>query len=512
MAHKNIQNFIILVSISSAIIGCKKPSNSDENLDEKSIKNENAKILSIKWNSCDKTIEDHKLKIKKTVKFECGKMDVPLNWDNPNGENITLSLLRSKATDPQNRIGSLIVNPGGPGGSSLNLAKDLYNINALQSKFDIIGVDPRGVGESTPIKCPISSSFDITFPNNEAEFQSVLQSSQKLYESCLKETGEFINHIDTVSVAHDIEAVRKALNEEKLNFWGFSYGTYIASKYAELYPNNSRALVLDSVTDYSQSLLEHLKTNAKEAHKVLNEFVNYNKNNPSSELHNKDIIKIILDTKTKLNQNPIKYTNPSTNVKEDFTGDIFLISIYQLLYLNEKDWLNIAQAIHKLQNNDLKTLINLVEQNSSDINISQTITVNCLDYPSSSIQTWSEYSSIMEEFKKESPIFGKNIASWFFLNKCLGWKNIKNISAKPLNIKIKQPVLIVSTANDIATPLKWAEFVKLQIPGSFLLYYEGSGHGAYNSDVSGCIYHVVNNFFLEKKLPSENSYCLKSKF
>jgi len=79
-------------------------------------------------------------------------MDVPLNWDNPNGENITLSLFRSKATEPENRIGSLIVNPGGPGGSSLNLAKNLYNLNVLQSKFDIIGVDPRGIGESRPIK------------------------------------------------------------------------------------------------------------------------------------------------------------------------------------------------------------------------------------------------------------------------------------------------------------------------------------------------------------------------
>jgi len=270
-------------------------------------------------------------------------------------------------------------------------------------------------------------------------------------------------------VAHDIDAIRKALNEEKLNFWGFSYGTYIASKYAELYLNNSRALVLDSVLDYSKQLLEHLKTNAQEANKVLNEFVNYNKNNPSSDLYNKDIIKVILDTKTNLNQKPINYTIPSTNEVINFTGDIFLISIYDLLYSSEKDWLNIANAIYKLQNNDLKEIINLLERNTSELNVSQTIAVNCLDNPSSSIQTWSEYSFIMEEFKKESPIFGKNISSWFFLNKCLGWKNIKNNTTKPININIKQPLLIVSTANDIATPFKWAESLKKQIPGSYLL-------------------------------------------
>ena len=186
---------------------------------------------------------------------QCGTLRVPLDWARPTGARITLALARHLATDPAHRIGALFINPGGPGGSGVEVATiaDLVFSPELVARFDIVGVDPRGIGGSTPITCrtPVSQPGFTLFPRTEAQFQRMVRQNRELGRGCLERTGPLLGHVDTVSVARDHEAVRIGLGERTFNWLGLSYGTQIGANYAQLFPQRIRAMVFDAALDHS---------------------------------------------------------------------------------------------------------------------------------------------------------------------------------------------------------------------------------------------------------------------
>ena len=497
MERKIIRNVSISIFTFFTLISCNKGTISNNESQTTKLSNETKQLLfSISWTPCEKTI-NHK---GDKFNFECGKMDVPLNWKKKDGDKIKISFVRSKAKKTSERIGSLILNPGGPGGSSIEMAAAISaspHFNNITSRFDIIGMDPRGVGESSAVTCEKSWEGNTYFPKNKDEYQALITENTNYYQSCLKGTGERLHYIDTVNVAHDLDAARIALGESKLNFLGLSYGTAIAATYAEIFPNNSRALVLDGVLDHSQNLIDFGKTEAMAAELVLANFVSWCTSNTDCELNRQNVFKIIDNIVKKANESPIHYD--AKDKSKTMNGEQIQGAIQGFLAAGEEEWLDLAKALNSSKNGDASSLVKHAVADSHS-----QIAITCLDYPSD-IKSWEQFLEYKETVQSVSPHLGANVQAWRAIAVCTGWHNPVNNPPHNLHITKEQPALIVTARHDPATSFKWAERVASQIPGNSFVIYEGNIHVSYFK--SNCIFNLVNNFLISGNLPLNNTIC-----
>jgi pimeloyl-ACP methyl ester carboxylesterase len=214
---------------------------------------------SISWSNC--TASD-------PPTLDCGSIQVPLDYNQPKGDSITLVIARLKAPS-KTRIGNLVYNPGGPGGSATEVVLAVAELGAEEAPFfsqnllnhyDIIGLDPRGVGLSAGVKCnpDLWNARKSIYPTSEQEFEDMVTANKAFGASCANLTGPLFDHLDTTSVAKDIELVRLALNEGKLNYFALSYGSQIGEQYSELYPENIGRMALDGIVDHSTSEISGL--------------------------------------------------------------------------------------------------------------------------------------------------------------------------------------------------------------------------------------------------------------
>jgi len=190
--------------------------------------------------------------------FECGTVQVPLDYDSPNGATISIALVRLPATDPAHRIGSLFLNPGGPGGSGVDytvFAGPFLYTDEVRAKFDLVGFDPRGTNRSTALRCfgtdkqwgPYFTPF--AFPSTPEEEQAWINADLYLDSNCAQRGGRIADHMATADVARDLDVLRQAVGDAKLTYAGVSYGTFLGQTYANMFPNNVRALIIDGVLD-----------------------------------------------------------------------------------------------------------------------------------------------------------------------------------------------------------------------------------------------------------------------
>ncbi len=194
------------------------------------------------------------------VVYQCANVRVPLDYDEPNGTKIALALVRIPATDTENRIGSLFLNPGGPGGSGVEFALFFGPFAAqvwgpVANQYDIVGFDPRGIASSTPLLC--FGSLDqalqvlppLPFPTTEEEVAIFAAGDTLLDRSCQKRGTIVLDHMSTANVARDMDVMRQAVGDEQLNYVGGSYGSYLGQTYANLFPSNVGAMVIDGILD-----------------------------------------------------------------------------------------------------------------------------------------------------------------------------------------------------------------------------------------------------------------------
>jgi pimeloyl-ACP methyl ester carboxylesterase len=187
--------------------------------------------------------------------FRCGTVAVPLDYENPARGTIKIALTRKPATDPFHRIGSLLLNPGGPGGSGIAFARNSAKLMAdLNTRFDLVGFDPRGVGQSAPVRClsgPQIDAADAIDPvlDDPQEKKAYIDSRKAIAQACEQTSGKVLPFVDAASAAKDMDVLRVALGDTKLSYFGLSYGTYLGQMYAHLFPTHVRALALDAVVD-----------------------------------------------------------------------------------------------------------------------------------------------------------------------------------------------------------------------------------------------------------------------
>ena len=468
-----------------------------------------------------------------TATFSCAVITVPLDYANPKGETISIAVKKRAATGSHAQ-GALFINPGGPGDSGVSFAERAGNAFSpdLLNAYDIIGFDPRGVGSSTAITCtsdddsssstaePSASAGATASPSAGTESfagtasggesyeewaESTRQSFQELAEQCASNTepAALLDHVDTVSAARDLDILRAVAGQEKLNYLGFSYGTYLASVYAETFPGNTGRMVLDGAIDPSLSLAEQGLGQAKGFEQALRTYVDYCQNTTGCPLSGGTDagVQQIRDLITSANSTPLATGDPNRAV----TGSDIVAALSEYLYTTEQNWEPLNKALDQAINHrDGSAFAASEEQDTSskDDGGGAFQAVTCLDYPVEGDKT--TWAAQYEQAKREAPIFADSAVGMDLV--CSVWGH--NGTRKPAQIHARgaAPILVVGTTGDPATPYAWSKSLAEQLDSGQLLTWEGNGHTAYGGDAS-CVNDAVDAYLISGTMPKKGLTC-----
>ena len=425
----------------------------------------------------------------------CASVAVPLDYADPAGPQITVGLARLPARHPEQRIGSLVFNPGGPGGSggAFVAAEALGGrvfTAAVRDRFDLIGLDPRGVGLSTPVRCdPDRFNQAVSaFPTDQAGFEALVAHNTALGESCLALTGPLLAHVDTVSAARDIEAVRRALGEGKLNYLGLSYGTELGAQYAALYPDQIRVMALDGALDHSLSEITMLVDEGTAYERAFDRFVAWCAQDAGCTLHGQDVATLFDRLVAQAERAPLPApecangTAPQPCRPIVRAEDLRLNTEELLLFkppipgLGLPGWNGLAEALAAAVAGDASAFSPALATGPADNAYVSGPAIECLDFPAGSTD-YDDLAARQLLGRVVAPRMQGASGSWSA--GCLGWPVPVTNPPHRLAVRGTPPILIVGSTYDPATAYPWAVGLLAQIEGSVLLTRDGDGHTSY---------------------------------
>ncbi|MCP4435246.1 MAG: alpha/beta hydrolase [Actinomycetia bacterium] len=444
--------------------------------------------------------------------LECSTLAVPLDHSDPNGESIDLELVRQEATGSDSeRIGSLLFNPGGPGGSGIEFLANASAImpDEVQARFDLVSWDPRGVAESTPVRCLSDSAKDEQIegdlsPDTEAELEQAVEDQEEFLQGCEANHPDMIEHMSTADVAADMDLIRQALGDDQLNYVGFSYGTAIGATYATMFPDKVRAMVLDGSVSPSATDVEQGVAQAQGFERTYLNFVSACDSDPECALSGSTAATVD-SSRAALDAEPLAVDTPSG--ERELTRDLFDLGLATALY-DTTTWGPLARSIRDLEDGGGEFLLSLADRqlgrnpdgtwdNSSD---AQTM-VGCAD---------SGYRPSLEQAVEDgdtlaaaSPTFGDIFRTGSI--GCLDWP----LAANPVpewTAAGAPPILVIGTIGDPATPYEWSEQMDDALIESVLLTYEGDGHTAFLR-AGPCINDAVVAYLVDLTLPAAGTRC-----
>jgi pimeloyl-ACP methyl ester carboxylesterase len=432
---------------------------------------------------------------------QCATVIAPVDWSKPSGATFDLQLVKIAATSPGKRIGSLLVNPGGPGASGRKFARQLQGgalPSVIRERFDIIGWDPRGVGSTLPIKCLGPSGTEALYsadqtPDSPAEFDELITISKKFTEACAANSPGVLDHVATADVVKDMEAIRVALGEGKISFLGFSYGTLLGAAYADAYPNRVRAFVLDGVLDPTADANERVRRQALGFETELDHFLaDCQKRRCSFLAKGKTAGGSFDAAMAEAENSTIKVGKRTLGPGDAWYG------VIASLYDKTNGWPALERAVSDLQNGDGAAFLGIADsyarrrsdgtyENVAEANSA----VNCTDIPSP--RNPEAYRALAKEFTKIAPRLGAFAA--YSSIACAFWPVKVTGSLAPLRANGSDPILLIGTTNDPATPLVWAQSLQKQLANASLLTYSGEGHTALLTGNS-CVRKVVVRYLV----------------
>jgi pimeloyl-ACP methyl ester carboxylesterase len=439
---------------------------------------------------------------------DCGSVRVPLDWARPHGPQISVGVARHAATDPAHRVGSLFVNPGGPGGSGTQIAEfaDLVFSAQLNSRFDIVGVDPRGVGDSTPVSCgaELNPPGYTLFPRTEQQFRQMLAHNRVVGASCLAGTGSLLGHVDAVSTARDMEVVRRALRSPTMTFLGLSYGTQLGANYAQLYPRRVRAMVFDGALEHSLSEVPMLTDEISAAEDSFDRFAVWCHDTAACVLHGEDVGRVYDDLVAAADRNPIPVPGATRPVSG---ADIRLGTQDKLLFKEPvvfgAGWADLAVAIAQARAGDAHAFASPPVTGPTDFRY-PALAIGCMDYVSE-IRTWPQLQQRIEFAKQLAPHLQGAVQTWT-LARCIGWPVPAANPPRRLDVRGVPPILIVNATHDPSTPYQWALGVASQVRGSVLLTRVGDGHTSYFS--SPCAQSAIDEYLITGRIAGPVKTCV----
>jgi pimeloyl-ACP methyl ester carboxylesterase len=463
----------------------------------------------LSWHGCDSG-------------FQCTTFKVPLDYGHPGaagGGDLTLSVVRKQATGQGvPRIGSLLVNPGGPGGSAVDYAEyaAMTYPAVVRAAYDIVGVDPRGVARSAPVQCLTDPQMDTytqvdTTPTGQAGVNTLVAADKSFAQACKQRSGALLSHVSTVESARDMDVLRALLGDDKLHYLGKSYGTFLGATYAGLFPSKVGTMVLDGAMNPS---LDAQQLNAQQAggfQVAFDAFAADCVKRPGCALGNGTVAEA--DKKldaffASLQSNPLPTGDPrKLNEALGMTG------VISAMY-DPEQWPDLRLALaDAINNGNGKGLLALSDQyyerdpSGHYANLMYAnAAVNCLDLPAAATSP-SQVQQQLPAYEKSSPQFGASLA-WGGLT-CAYWPVRATGEPHVIPAKGAAPIVVVGTTRDPATPYAWAQGLAQQLDSGTLLTFDGDGHTAYarNPGGSACIDEAVNRYLLQGTVPAKGTVC-----
>jgi pimeloyl-ACP methyl ester carboxylesterase len=454
---------------------------------------------SLQWTSCDKT-------------FQCAHLRVPLDDSKANGPTISLALVRLPAKGPGARIGSLLVNPGGPGASGVQFVEQSATTlpAAIRARFDIVGWDPRGVGGSAPVSCTsnLDSYYGLDFaPQTAAEQQALDHGVQALVNDCQAKNAADLPYLSSERTAGDMDRIRAALGEPKLTYLGFSYGTYLGSLYADRFPTHIRAMVLDGAVDPALSAAAQQIQQAVGFEQDLDMFLQSCSTDTSCAFHSGgnaaaayDQLRAQLDTST----------IPATGAGRGRTldGTEFDIGVTQFLYSGKTAWSELASALETAAHGDGSDMLMSSDQYTGrnddgtyDQSLESFLAIGCLDGPD--VGGLAGLQTIAQQAAQAAPRLGLSVVNNSLA--CALWPVPVQTAAVPHAVGAP-PIVVIGNTNDPATPYAWAQGLSHELSSAVLLTVNSDMHTAYASG-NTCVDAAVNRYLLTRVPPPPGVHC-----
>jgi pimeloyl-ACP methyl ester carboxylesterase len=468
----------------------------------------------IAWTPCPEISAEVTGAANPNFDFDCATIKVPQDWHHAdNGKTFDIALVRARSHTQHDRIGSIIVNPGGPGGSGVQLAAGLLAPGqkfptAVSDRFDIVGFDPRGVGLSTEVHCLTPASEDALFaadpdPMSQAEFEHVVALNRAADAACGKKYGAELPLFSTEQAARDIDAVRAAVGDDKLTYLGYSYGTLLGAVYAQLFPQNVRAMVLDGAIDPKQDVVARSEGQAAGFEHAFDDFSAWCKANtdqcPISDDPRGQVTAAIEQGRT----------NPVTGVdgRKATAGWIFT-GVAEAMY-SKSEWPVLAAAIFDLKTGDAGNIFRLADNyaerspNGQYTNLfDDNDAVNCADFPHQ--PTLAQIRAYQTAWRQKYPLFGGPLATGLVTCAVSVWPG--GYDPYPTGPATgAAPIVVVGTTGDPATPYAQTQRLANMLGNGHVITWDGEGHTAYPQ--TKCVTNAVDAYLIDLTVPPAGLTC-----
>jgi len=468
------------------------------------------------WRPCPEVPRDLVGRAATGMRYDCASVAVPGDWASPrSGETFEIAMIRVRSERQSGRIGSLVLNPGGPGGSGIDTAVYLsfgQQLGGLPTeitdRFDIVGFDPRGVSRSEPaVKCISNADQDKTFaldpdPVTQKQFDEVVALNRRVAERCGEKYGDELVLFSTEQAARDVDAIRAAVGDAKLTYLGYSYGTLLGATYAQLYPKNIRAQVLDGAVNPEQDFVAGSEAQAKGFERAFTNFTAWCARATAKQCPiAPDARGAVTDAMAKAKSSPVR----NADGREATAGWIFLAVISSLY--TESGWMALAKAIDDVRAGDAQGVFELADQyadrkpdgtysNLFDANL----TVNCAD--TAKAPTVEQIRQLQGQWRRKYPMFGASLA--IGMMPCTFWPGKRD--PYPVGPAAgAPPIVVVGTTGDPATPYENTAELAGMLGTGRVLTWEGEGHTAYPS--TPCVTSAVDRYLIDLTVPRAGLRC-----
>ncbi|MCF4119552.1 alpha/beta hydrolase [Antribacter sp. KLBMP9083] len=441
--------------------------------------------------------------------FQCTTASAPLSWHDAAAGSIELALKKAPASGQ--KVGSLLINPGGPGGSGISLVESGSFGQALRNSFDIVGFDPRGVGQSSPVTCFADEDKDEflskDYPYTDEGLAERAQSIREWGAACAQNTGALLGNVDTQSAARDMDMLRAALGDDKLNYLGYSYGTQLGYTYAGLFPDRVGRLVLDGALDPNLTSDQVAAEQAVGFENALRAYVQDCQAGADCPLGG--------DVETGLKQiramvedaadNPIP-----TSGDRDVTQKLAFYGVAVTMY-DEASWGVLTQALEEVfyegAGDTLLYLADVYNERNSDgtfrSNSEEAFrAVNCADGRAEDDP--EKMKALAAEIEAAAPTLGKSFG--YSGIECTDWPFPPAEQEFDITAAGADPIVVIGTTNDPATPYKWAQALASTLESGVLVTYQGEGHTAYGRS-NNCISRAVEDYLVHGTVPQDGLTC-----
>jgi pimeloyl-ACP methyl ester carboxylesterase len=461
------------------------------------------------WTECSGEVRSLIGRVPSGYAYHCKTVTVPQDWNNKdNGKTLGIRVMRARSADQRNRIGSLLVNPGGPGGSGIDLAISLSVglPTEITRSFDIIGFDPRGVGRSEPIKCFTGKDLDESFgsdpdPRTQGEFDAVVAMTRRMVESCASKYGPALSLFSTEQAARDMDQIRADLGEAKMTYLGYSYGTLLGATYAQLFPDKVRAFVLDGAVDPTMGTVEGSESQAKGFERAFSNFTAWCADNTSRCPIGGDARTVVTKLMQEAETQPLAHRDG-----RKATPGWILWGVISSMY-SKSDWPQLGSALRKLDDGQPAEIFRLADDyayrdsNGEYTNLfDANAAVNCAD--DGKPVTLDRIRALQGEWRDRYPMFGSALA--VSLMTCALWPAERD--PYPTGAATgAPPIVVVGTKGDPATPYEQTPKLAGMLGVGVVLTWEGEGHTAYPE--TRCITTAVNKYLLTATPPAAGTSC-----